>query len=76
MKIVGAGTGNRKLDLSRIVFIGRTYEEYISMFDLPIMQMAGKRNLVCAGGACSFTSHANRLGIQASACDLAYPSKK
>nr|WP_306433976.1 hypothetical protein [Paenibacillus dendritiformis] len=36
-----------KLDLSRIVFIGRTFEEYVKMFDLPAEQMAGKRILDC-----------------------------
>ncbi|MCE5169938.1 SAM-dependent methyltransferase [Paenibacillus profundus] len=75
LKKLGAGTDNQKLDLSRIVFIGRTYEEYIGMFNLSVEQMAGKRILDCAGGACSFTAHANRRGIQASACDIAYEFK-
>lgn len=39
-----------KLDLSRIVFIGRTFEEYVKMFDLSAEQMAGKRILDCPSG--------------------------
>jgi len=61
-----------KLDINRIVFIGRTYNEYIKMFDLSPKDLINKNVLDCAGGACSFTAHANKLGIQSTACDIAY----
>ncbi|WCR26871.1 hypothetical protein L3476_27390 [Paenibacillus thiaminolyticus] len=61
-----------KLDLSRIVFIGRTFEEYMKMFDLSAEQMAGKRILDCPSGACSFTAVASQLGVDVTAADIAY----
>lgn len=61
-----------KLDLERIVFIGRTYDEYVSMFDLKMDEMRGKRLLDCPAGACSFTAEASRYGLDVIACDIAY----
>jgi hypothetical protein len=63
---------NVKLDINRIVFIGRAYEEYTKMFNLSLEDLANKKILDCAGGACSFTAHANKLGIQSISCDVAY----
>lgn len=53
-----------KLDLERIVFIGRTYEEYIRMFDLLESDLIGQRILDCPAGACSFTAIANQLVVK------------
>jgi ubiquinone/menaquinone biosynthesis C-methylase UbiE len=61
-----------KLDINRIVFIGRTFEEYIKMFDLSPENLENMKVLDCAGGACSFTAHANKLGIDSTSCDIAY----
>ncbi|AWV33164.1 SAM-dependent methyltransferase [Paenibacillus odorifer] len=61
-----------KLDLERIVFIGRTYEEYIRMFDLLESDLIGQRILDCPAGACSFTAIANQLGGEVTAADIAY----
>jgi len=61
-----------KLDLERIVFIGRTYEEYVRMFGLKDEDMLNKRILDCPGGACSFTATANQKGFNVTACDIAY----
>lgn len=61
-----------KLDLERIVFIGRTYEEYIRMFDLLESDLIGKSILDCPAGACSFTAIANQLGGEVTAADIAY----
>lgn len=61
-----------KLTLDRIVFIGRTYEEYMHMFNLQLADLEGRRILDCPAGACSFTAIANRLGIQVTAADIAY----
>ena len=74
MKMPGIEQNDRamKLDLERIVFIGRTYDEYISMFDLNIEDLQGKRILDCPSGACSFTAAAVRQGIDVMACDIAY----
>lgn len=48
-----------KLDLERIVFIGRTFEEYLDMFSLSEEELQGKKILDCPAGACSFTSIGN-----------------
>ncbi|WP_025689206.1 class I SAM-dependent methyltransferase [Paenibacillus zanthoxyli] len=61
-----------RLDLSRIVFIGRTYEEYMAMFGLSEEELKGRTVLDCPGGACAFTARANALGAQAVSADIAY----
>lgn len=35
------------LDLDTVIFIGRTYEEYLAMFGLREGELAGKRVLDC-----------------------------
>lgn len=61
-----------KLDLERIVFIGRTFEEYLDMFSLSEGELQGKKILDCPAGACSFTAVGNKLGLDVTACDIAY----
>lgn len=61
-----------KLDLDRIVFIGRTFDEYLNMFSLTKEELQGKKILDCPAGACSFTSVANKLDVDVTACDIAY----
>ncbi|WP_088102898.1 SAM-dependent methyltransferase [Halalkalibacter urbisdiaboli] len=61
-----------KLDLERIVFIGRTFEEYLDMFSLSKEKLQGKKILDCPAGACSFTAVGNELGLDVTACDIAY----
>ncbi|OKP95580.1 SAM-dependent methyltransferase [Paenibacillus sp. P46E] len=61
-----------KLDLERIVFIGRTFEEYLRMFDLQREELMGRSILDCPAGACSFTAGANKLGAASVAADIAY----
>lgn len=61
-----------KLDLERIVFIGRTFEEYLDMFSLSVAELQGKKILDCPAGACSFTAVGNRSGLDVTACDIAY----
>lgn len=61
-----------KLDLERIVFIGRTYEEYLQMFNLNESDLVGQRILDCPAGACSFTAKGNQLHLDVSAADIAY----
>ncbi|KRF13595.1 class I SAM-dependent methyltransferase [Paenibacillus sp. Soil787] len=61
-----------KLDLSRIVFIGRTFEEYMLMFNLSKEELKGRKVLDCPAGACSFTAIANQQGADVTATDIAY----
>ncbi|MFC4323092.1 SAM-dependent methyltransferase [Litchfieldia salsa] len=61
-----------KLDLERIVFIGRTFEEYLDMFSLSKEELEGKKILDCPAGACSFTAVGNKSGLDVTACDIAY----
>lgn len=61
-----------KLDLERIIFIGRTFEEYMDMFLLTEEELKGKKILDCPAGACSFTAIGNKSGIDVTACDIAY----
>ncbi|UGB33247.1 SAM-dependent methyltransferase [Metabacillus sp. B2-18] len=61
-----------KLDLDRIIFIGRTFEEYLDMFSLSIEEVRGKKLLDCPAGACSFTAVGNKSGVDVTACDIAY----
>jgi hypothetical protein len=61
-----------KLDLERIVFIGRTFEEYLDIFSLSVEELQGKKILDCPAGACSFTAVGNKSGLDVTACDIAY----
>lgn len=61
-----------KLDLERIVFIGRTFEEYLDMFSLSVEELHRKKILDCPAGGCSFTAIGNKLGLNVTACDIAY----
>jgi hypothetical protein len=61
-----------KMDLERIVYIGRTFDEYLRMFDLQPEELRGRSFLDCPAGACSFTAEANRRGAKAVAADIAY----
>lgn len=60
------------LELSQIVFIGRTFEEYMRMFDLTTEELAGQNILDCPGGACSFSSQARKHGAHSVAADIVY----
>ncbi|MFH0071250.1 SAM-dependent methyltransferase, partial [Peribacillus sp. NPDC056705] len=64
-----------KQELDRVVFIGRTYEEYMQMFDLQLPDLVGKKILDCPAGACSFTSYGVRNGLDVTASDIAYDHK-
>jgi hypothetical protein len=63
---------SKRLELDRFVFLGRTWEEYLLIFDIKEEQLIGKHVLDCPGGACSFTAVANQKGIRAAAIDAAY----
>ncbi|MDM5187946.1 methyltransferase domain-containing protein [Bacillus sp. DX4.1] len=61
-----------KLDINRVVFIGRTYEEYKSMFRLQGEEIKQNKILDCPSGACSFTAVSNQQGGDVTACDIVY----
>ncbi|MCR8644441.1 class I SAM-dependent methyltransferase [Paenibacillus sp. N1-5-1-14] len=68
----GANDENQGLELSRIIFIGRTFEEYKVMFGLTEEEIRAYEILDCPSGACSFTAIANGLGGRVTAADIAY----
>ena len=63
-----------KVDIDRIAFIGRTYKEYMDLFDLDEKSLKQGPVLDCPAGAASFTAEAGQLGIEAAACDILYGS--
>ncbi|KKO52680.1 SAM-dependent methyltransferase [Paenibacillus sp. DMB20] len=64
-----------KQELERVIFIGRTCEEYMRMFDLRMEDLRGLSILDCPAGACSFTAIGGRRGLDITACDIAYGHK-
>ncbi|MBP3965132.1 methyltransferase domain-containing protein [Paenibacillus lignilyticus] len=63
---------NVGLDLERIIFIGRTFEEYRDIFNVSKEDLFDNKILDCPSGACSFTAIANQLGGDVTAADIAY----
>ncbi len=61
------------MELKNVAFIGRTYEEYMAMFDLEEKIFTrGGPVLDCPAGPSSFTAEACTRGCQATACDILY----
>jgi hypothetical protein len=62
------------LNLDRVVFIGRTFSEYMRMFNLDPPQLKGLKILDCPSGASSFVAEAsNEYQVRtAVGCDLLY----
>lgn len=60
------------LDLSEVIFVGRTYDEYVRMFDLSGQDIRNQSILDAPGGACSFTATATKKGAFVTATDIAY----
>ena len=73
---LSAGTialsGTNELQLDHIVFIGRTYFEYLRMFNMHESALRTGRVLDCAAGPSSFTAEARGKGLDVSACDVLY----
>lgn len=63
---------SNKWDLDHIMFIGRVWDEYMRMFNLSKVELLGRRILDCPAGACSFTAVSNQMGMDVTACDIAY----
>ncbi len=60
------------LNIDRVVFIGRTYFEYLRMFDLDEALLRQGPVLDCAAGPSSFTAEAHAKGLDVRACDILY----
>jgi SAM-dependent methyltransferase len=63
------------LNLDRVVFIGRTFSEYMAMFNLHPFQLKGLRVLDCPSGTSSFVAEALSSQYQLKeviGCDLLY----
>lgn len=56
----------------KIWFLGRSYQEYLSMFQLDLDFLENKKILDCAAGASSFTSWAWKKGFKSTAIDILY----
>jgi hypothetical protein len=63
---------NDRLDIDRVVFVGRTLSEYKEFLDLDIDSLKGSEVLDCPSGPSSFVAEANRMGIRAVGCDSFY----
>lgn len=63
---------SESLDIDRIVFFGRTYSEYLSMFGLNEQLLRQGAILDCPAGASSFAAEAHQLGLDVTACDIMY----
>jgi hypothetical protein len=59
------------LKLDDVVPWGRSYEEYVKMFDLTPQDLAGKI-LDCAAGPASFNTEASKKGYRVTSCDPLY----
>ncbi len=60
------------LDIDRIAFLGRTYDEYMDIFDLDEYLLNNGVILDCPAGPSSFASTAFRRGFDVVACDAMY----
>lgn len=60
------------LNLDRIAFLGRTYEEYLKIFGLDEDILRKGPILDCPAGASSFTAEAREKGFDVTACDILY----
>ncbi len=63
---------NNFLNIDRIAFIGRTYHEYMRMFDIHESMLRQGCVLDCAAGPSSFTAEGHKLGVNVTACDVLY----
>ncbi len=61
-----------KVNIDRIAFIGRTYAEYLSLFDLDENILKKGRVLDCPAGAASFAAEAVKLGMDVTAADILF----
>lgn len=60
------------LDIDRVAFLGRTYDEYLKIFDLNEDILKRGPILDCPAGASSFAAEAKKKGFDVTACDILY----
>jgi 2-polyprenyl-3-methyl-5-hydroxy-6-metoxy-1,4-benzoquinol methylase len=63
-------TNNTIKKIEGPIFIGRTWAEYIKMFDLKRKDLFNDRILDCAAGASSFTAEMSKRGYEVIALDI------
>ncbi|MBL0386532.1 SAM-dependent methyltransferase [Tumebacillus sp. ITR2] len=63
---------SNNLELKHVVFVGRTWEDYVQMFSLQEADLPGRKILDCPGGAASFARTAGERGVDVTATDIAY----
>lgn len=61
-----------KFAFTGVVFFGRSVGEYVSMFNLDLEALRGKRILDCCAGPAAFACQVAPLGVEVTACDLMY----
>jgi ubiquinone/menaquinone biosynthesis C-methylase UbiE len=61
-----------KFQIEGPIFIGRSYEEYLKMFNLDLQDLKDKKILDCAAGASSFTAKMTGKGYDVKAVDILY----
>ena len=62
----------KKFSIDKIVVVGRSYDEYMKMFNLSLNYLKNKRILDCAAGASSFTAELSTKGYNVIATDVLY----
>jgi ubiquinone/menaquinone biosynthesis C-methylase UbiE len=67
-----SNTNNHWKQIQGPIFIGRSWEEYIKMFNLNLDALHDDKILDCAAGASSFTPHMAKKGLDVTAVDLMY----
>ena len=66
---------NNRLKIKGPIFSGRSYYEYLKMFNLRPENLKNVKILDCAAGASSFTARMNKKGFDVKAVDLLYNKK-
>ena len=66
---------NQKSEIKGPIFIGRSWSEYMKMFNLEKAYLKNKKILDCAAGASSFTAHLANQGFDITAVDILYDLK-
>ncbi|WP_276254025.1 hypothetical protein [Halomontanus rarus] len=59
-------------EVADFVVIGRTFEEYLAMFDLEPADLEGRRVLDCPSGTDSFVATAHERGVSVTGADVLY----
>jgi hypothetical protein len=64
---------DKRLNIDRVAFIGRTFDEYVRIFGLDDRSLReGGPVLDCPSGAASFAAEAHLSGLSVTACDILY----